>query len=257
MNLFKELFKFGFSDLEEVKIFTPKEKGEILKEDKKIQVEITDILYDKTFECPVCDRQFKSKVIKSGRNKFIRADSDLKPYYEVLDPSLYEVLHCSCGYTGLTRNFMTLTPTQKVLIRQGICEKFKEIPRSEYRTVQEAIELYKLALLNTIIKKGKDGEKGFICLKIAWFYRDLEDEANEKAFLEHAVQGLEGALEKERFPMFNLDENTVTYIVADSYRRLGKEDVALKWLSYLLLSKGVSSRLKERARDLKDLIRDN
>lgn len=256
MNLFKELFKFGFADLEEVKIFEPKQKQEFSKETKKVEITLTDILYDKTFECPVCNKQFKSKVIKSGKNKFIKADSDLKPYYEIVDPSLYEVLHCSCGYTGLAKSFEILLPTQKVLIKQGICEKFKEIPRSEYRTIQEAIELYKLSLLNTIVKKGKDGEKGFTCLKIAWFYRDLADEANEKIFLEHALQGLEQALEKERFPIFNLDENTVTYIVADIYRRLGRTEEALKWLSYLLLSRGVSSRLKERARDLKDLIRD-
>ena len=36
---------------------------------------------------------------------------------------------------------------------------------------EKAIERYKLALYNTLVKKGKNSEKAYECLKISWLYR--------------------------------------------------------------------------------------
>lgn len=258
MNLFKELSEFNLSNLEEIEIFdtnTNKESESIDYLEKKIDPK--DILYDKTYKCPVCQSHFKSKALKSGKNKLLKSDTDLKGYYDLIDPNLYEVIHCSCGYTAISQSFNIISPSQKKLIKEAICKHFKCVPLNEYRTIEDAIKLYKLALLNTIKKNGKNGEKGLICLKLAWLYRDLEDNENEMIFLEHALNGLSKALETEYFPLFYLEENTTIYIVANICHRLGNDQGALKWLSYLIFNKDLSTVLKQRVTDLKNEIKES
>lgn len=254
MSIFRDLKKFGLSDVEDIDVFAKRVGERQVLETKQESIE--DILYDKTYECPICGEKFTTKAIRSGKNRLIKTDTDLKPYYSMVSPILYDVVHCKCGYTAVSKAFGSLTPMQYKLIKEEICKKFKEVPRSECRTIQEAIDLYKLALLNTIVKKGRFGERAYICLKIAWLYRDLKDKDNELIFLKHAINGFQEAISTERFPIFEFDENTVTYIIADIYRQLGNKEEALRWISTLVLASGVNPRLKEKAKDLKDIIRD-
>ncbi|MGL4343898.1 MAG: DUF2225 domain-containing protein [Cellulosilyticaceae bacterium] len=256
MNLFKELFDFGFSGLEKVKVYEERVSRNSQKaEENAEQVTIEQLLYDKKYECPVCDEKFKSKALRSGRNRHIKSDSDLKPYYSLIDPSIYEVIHCECGYTAIERAFAQISPMQKKFIKEEICDKFRPSPREEYRKIEDAIVLYKLALLTAIVKKAKMGERAYICLKIAWLYRDMKDEVQEKAFIEKALEGFSQSLGKERYPLFHLDEYTVIYIVAELYRRIGNKQEAMKYVGTLILS-GANTRLKEKARDLRDIIKE-
>lgn len=256
MNLFKELFDFGFSELEKVKVYEEKEmKVDAISENKPQEVPLEQLLYDKKYECPLCDRKFTAKAIKSGKNRHIKSDTDLKPYYSMIDPSLYEVIHCECGYTAIEKAFYQIGPAQRNLIREEICKHFKNTIKEPYRKIEDAIVLYKLALLNAIVKKAKMGERAYICLKIAWLYRDLNDEVQEKAFIEKALEGFSQSLGQERYPLFHLDEYTVMYIVAELYRRVGKKEEAMKYIGTLILS-SANTRLKEKARDLRDIIKE-
>lgn len=217
---------------------------------------IKDIMYDKTLICPVCEKKVLAKTLKTGHNKYLRSDTDLKSYYSLVDVNLYEVVHCSCGYTALKSGFEKLLTVQKKLIQENICSKFVETQRNEYRTINDAIQLYKLALLNSMTKNAKNGELGMICLRLAWLYRDKTDVANEMKFLTHAAEHLEKALETENFPIFSFeDEDTLIYVLADLNRRIGKEDKCSTLLSQVLLSKNATPRLKDRARDLKEMLK--
>ena len=56
--------------------------------------------------CAVCDKVFKTKMIKSGRLKRLESDMDLRPRYEHIDTLKYSVISCPyCGYTAITRYF--------------------------------------------------------------------------------------------------------------------------------------------------------
>ena len=45
--------------------------------------------------------------------------------------------------------------------------------------LRKAIERYKLALYNTLVKKGKNSEKAYECLKISWLYRGWIEELSK------------------------------------------------------------------------------
>lgn len=254
MNLFKELFQFGFSNLDTIKVYEQKEEkphDEPIKDEQTAQDEL---LYDRKYECPVCGRKFISKNVRSGKNRYIRSDTDLKPYYTLLDPSLYEVIHCECGYTALGASFYQISSMQKQLIQEQICKHFKQPLKALFRTIEDAVVLYKLALFTAIVKKSKIGERAYLCLKIAWLYRDLKNEEQERVFIEKAVEGFEQSLGKEQYPLYNVDEYMVMYIMIDLYRRLGKKEEAMRYLSVLMQSQG-PERIKDKARDLKELIK--
>lgn len=216
---------------------------------------LKNTLYDKSYACPICNKNFTSKAIRVGKNQVISTDSDLYSRYSVVNPILYDVLMCpDCGYAALSKTFDSLLPKQKEWIRDQVCSSYKARSYSEYTTIEEGIYKHKMALITCMTKKGKTGEQAYLALHIAWLYRELGDETNELAFLKKAYDGLAYALSNETFPLFSLDEITTMYILADIGYRLGETTDAKKYLATVITSPGVSPRVKDRALDLKTKI---
>lgn len=214
-----------------------------------------EVLYDKTYQCPVCDTTFTSKSIRSGKNKVISTDSDLYSKFSVVNPVIYDVVVCECGYAALSSIFDQLRPTQIEWIKTQVTSKYQKTDYPVIMHAEHAINRYKLALLNATVKKSRIGERAYICLKIGWLYRDLEDQENERLFLEHARQDFLKAFATERFPIFELDELTTMFLVAELSRKAGDFETASRWAGELITKRGVPERLKNRARDLRDAIK--
>ena len=106
-----------------------------------------------------------------------------------------------------------------------------------------------------MVKKSRSGEKAYICLKLAWFYRDKKDINNEIMYLKAAYKGFNDAFVNERFPICGLEENTLLYIIAAIGSRIGKIDDSLRILSRLIVKRGLNTRLKAKISDLRDLLK--
>ena len=63
-------------------------------------------------------------------------------------------------------------------------------------------------------------------------------------------------MEKELFPICGMDESTYMYLVADLARRCKDYENAAKLISQILTSRAASQKVKERTRDLKELIKE-
>lgn len=274
-NLFSGLESFGLGNLKKMDIYESEEKQDKLKEEQpKLSEEEpkeTDYIFEKTFQCPVCDSEFKCKTIKTGKVKLISADMDLRPRYQDVDSLKYDVVACpNCGYAALSRFFNLLTTPQAKLIKTNICSSYKKREYTdEILSYEEAINRHKLALINTVVKHGKLSEKAYICLKIAWLlrgYRETlpegkgkqakEKELNEQEleFLANAYDGFVEAYKKELFPMCGMDELTITYLLAELARRLGKFEESAKFVSKVITSRNANERIKDKARMIKQLI---
>ncbi len=275
-NLFSGLEAFGLNNLSEMNIYEDKEKGNEKKqtEDDKPSFSEEDVIFEKTYTCPVCDQEFKSKTVKSGKVKLLSLDTDLKPMYQNMDPLKYDAIVCpSCGFAALNRFFKYVSSAQATLIKNNITAVFRGLnEEGNILTYDDAIARHKLALVNAIVKKSKTSERAYTCLKTAWVIRgksenlskDLPDydkqikemEKEELDFIEKAYDGFSEAFSKEDFPMCGMDECTITLLMAELARRVGKYEEAGRWISKVITSRDANERIKQKARDIKDLIKD-
>ncbi len=271
------LKSLGLDKLEGLEIFEDEEKKG-LKIQKKAEakeptvLEEKDLIYDKTFTCAVCDKEFSSKIMKTGKAKLIATDIDLHYRYENIDAIKYDVVTCpKCGYSALLRYFPMTTSAQAKLIKANVYGKVKLSPISgETYSYEDMLERYKLALVCSIVKRAKDSEKAYVCLKNAWLLRgyaeelevknELTDEqrqelkTQELEYIQNALDGFINAVQRESFPICGMDVLTIDYLIAALAFQVGKDDIAARKVAEILVSNAANERVKNRARELKRMI---
>lgn len=273
-GLLSGLEQFGLGNLENMDLYETQKKDEKEAGGKPAAptVQEQDFLFDKSYTCPICDREFKSRTVKIGKAKLSGSDLDLRPRYEQIDLLKYDIIMCPrCGYTALSRFFKFITAPQAKNIKEKISATFK--PQKEVKeiyTYDEALERYKLTLANAIVKQTRASEKAYICLKTAWLLRgkadhldkslpdyeaqkkQCEDEENE--FLKNALEGFLAARQTEPFPMCGMDEPTVDYLIAVTAMRFEQYDLSSRLIQGILQSNSANPRMKDKARDVKEML---
>ena len=107
-------------------------------------------------------------------------------------------------------------------------------------------------------------------MKTAWLFRgkiehlpEAETEElkkckrEEAAFLTKAYDGLVAARQKELFPICGMDELTFDYLLAALAHRLGHLEVSAKLLGEVLTKPTANHRIKEKARTLKEVLKQD
>ncbi len=277
-NLFSGLEKLGLLGMSNVDVFdTDDDKnqsaGKKSEEVKAHEVAEEELLYDKSYKCPVCDREFKAKTVRTGKARMLSVDSDLRPKYQGIDTIKYDAIVCNkCGYAALSRFFNYITMPQAKLIINNISQNFKGINDNlEKYSYEDALIRHRLALVNSVVKKSRISERAYTCLKIAWLLRgqaenlpkDTENYAEviknlkeeEQDCIEKAYEGFKTAMSKEVFPICGMDESTFLYVTADLARRCKDYTTALKLVSEVITSRVAGTKIKDRARELKELLK--
>nr|MCR5775782.1 DUF2225 domain-containing protein [Lachnospiraceae bacterium] len=141
----------------------------------KKAVDEASYLLAKSYECPVCDKPFKSLAVKANRSRVVSSDIDLKPIYEPVDTLKYTVVSCPyCGYSALTRTFPYLTSNQKKFVREKITKKYaSSLSKGDQTTYsyEEALKRYELAFATAMAITAKTSEKAYLCLSMSWLVR--------------------------------------------------------------------------------------
>ena len=229
-------------------------------------------LLDKTQKCRICDFEFKTKSVKTSKAKLVSQDIDLRPRYKEIDSVKYGVIACPvCGYAALQKNFEVLTSGQAALIKEKISSFFTGLPEpGETYTYDDAIQRHKLALVNAVVKRGKTSERAYLCLILAWLLRSKREEvealapddvekqsdalkAEEYDFLNKALEGFNQAYSKENFPLYVLDEQTSTYLIAALNLEVGNKEEAMRWAGKIIFNQNAPDRIKEKARNIKEI----
>ncbi len=273
-GIFSGLESLGLGNLTGSKLFEKDDKGKkkvAVEKAAPVVLEEKDYIFDKTIECPVCETKFTAKVMKNSKAKLLSSDLDLRQKFEGVDAVKYDAIRCSCGYSALSRYFPTIMPTQVKAIRENICMRVKVTPQTgETYSYEEAIERYKLTLACAVVKNAKASEKAYICLKSAWLLRgyqeylqskgelteEKKDElfAEEKEYLKNAYEGFVAARGSENTPIAGMDEWTVDYLLAALAFELEDYEMSSRLIAKIVTSNAASSRMKDKARELKDMI---
>ena len=231
-------------------------------------------VFNKTHECPVCFKEFKSPAVRQAGLRPAGSDPDLRPRFKNYDPLKYEVVMCpNCGCTALAGGFPKITPPQAKLIREGISKNFTPSENPDVFSYDDAYYRYQLALANAIVKRAKEGEKAYLCLKTAWIVRgkreaiELGDEyvdpveyenvvkklkEDEGKYLENALNGFLIARDTEGAGVYGLSSTAIDYIIAINAMKFGRYEVVRQMLEILLKQTGLSREMNNNLLEMKE-----
>lgn len=194
-----------------------------------------DILYDKNVECPICNKEFTTKKVRTSKLRLLKQDGDFMPYYEGENPIKYKVFVCpKCGFAATEDKYDSVSKAAKEKIKKEVSSKWKKRSYGNMRTVDEAIETCKLALYEGQLLEESRVYLGSISLNIAWLYRMKEDEEQENRFLQITKKLYEEAYYKEDLFNTNMDELKLSYLIGELYRRFGDVKSAVKWFNLVI-----------------------
>ena len=275
-NIFSGLEAMGLDKLDNIDLYADeKEKSAMkpVKEEPKLiiskELSESDYIFDKNYECPCCGAKFKSKAIRVGKARLIGSDLDLRPVYSGIDLNKYDVILCvKCGYSVLSRFFDGyLGMNQIKLIKENITSRFKPVVyEDDIYSYDEVLIRYKMALLCSVMKKAKISERAYTCLKLAWIYRamaeipenvlkSVEYRNQEKDMLKKAYEGFFESRSKENFPICGMDQITFDYLLGALAYECEDYDNASRLIGNVITSNGAKEKLKNRAREVRELIK--
>jgi uncharacterized protein (DUF2225 family) len=216
-------------------------------------------LYVKSIQCPVCDGEFTTKKVRTSAIRVSKRDPDFCPYYESENPLFYSAFICNhCGYAALEGEFSNLKHTDKEKVRNIITPKWYPRSYGGKRSLDEAIEVYKLALLCTNVLGGKDSLLGKICLRLSWFYRYKENIEEEKKFTQFTINSFEDAYTGERINDDEYDEISILYLLGELSRRVDNYSKSIMWFDKVLSNPQIKKKrhIELKARDQWSIARE-
>lgn len=194
-----------------------------------------DPVYNSKLTCPVCQNSFEIGKVRTKAVRSKGQDTDLRPLFEGENPLFYDAIVCpSCGFAHIGSHFDDLTRLDFKAVQEKITPKWTQRDFSGPRTVDQAIEAYKLVLLNARIRQAPASDLAKICLRLSWMYRIKGDSVLDYKFMEYAFTYYQDAYMKEHLPVGKLDEFTVMYMIGELGRRLEKYQDSLTWFSRLM-----------------------
>ena len=156
------------------------------------------------------------------------------------------------------------------LIKEQISRNFHPQAPSDDATwdYDKAIEMHKLSLFNSIVKKARTSEKAYNCLILAWLLRTKAEELEtagkkeeaaacrqeEESFYKEAYDGMMKAVSTEMFPICGMDQSTMDYLLANMAFHYKRYDVTSKCLSRVLSSASANRKIKDKSLELKEII---
>ncbi|MGG5252827.1 DUF2225 domain-containing protein [Neobacillus sp. SM06] len=219
-------------------------------------------LYDKKLECLLCKQPFTSKKVRSRFVKIKEVDTDFCPVYESdeVNPLLYPIHVCpACGFSFSDDFSKYFPPGAKESIQTKVTDRW--VPRNfgTERTIQQAIQAYKLAIYCGTLKKEKHVLLAGMYLRTAWFYRSLKEEQQELRFLKLAGEEYEQSYMEDDFKGSQVSEVKILYLIGELSRRIKDVDKATKFFSMVIerQKQTVEPKIIEMAKERWHEIRDS
>lgn len=193
--------------------------------------------YNKNLVCICCKQPFQTGKLRSRFVRVKEHETDFKPIYvdDHANALYYNVAVCPhCGFS-FTEDFTSyFAPGTKEVIEQTITAKWNGRSYDGKRTIEAAMETYKLAYLSGQIKKEKPLTLAGITLRLAWLYRDKKDLANEQRFMTFARDLYVDAFSAGDHVGTQMSETRVMFMIAELSWRIGDIDAAIRNFSRVI-----------------------
>lgn len=216
-----------------------------------------DEIYAVKANCPACGLRFEFSKLRTKAVRYMGQDTDLCPKYQGENPLFYDALVCpACGFAQIGTVIGEIDDLQLKAVRERVTPKWIRRDFGGHRNVEQAIEAYKIVLLNYQARKAVASEMAKSCMRLAWMYRIRGDSVLEYKFLGFALKYYLEVFSKEKLPAGKLDEFTLFYLLGEIARRLGKWQESFTWFGKLL-SSGMEAANKDKLpKNLLEMARD-
>lgn len=214
-----------------------------------------DQYYSKNISCENCQHEYSTLKIKSRFIRPLTHDSDFCTTYQSLEinPLLYYVSVCPhCGY-AVTEEFSPKLHEEALLAIQTKIQKhwnYKDY--GQIRSVDTAINAYKLGIYSGIIKKETPIVMAGLYLRLAWIYRTIkQSNTQEQRFLKLAAEQFELSYTLGDYVEKGMSEIKLLYLIGDLNFRLNLERQAIQYFQMVIAhkQKDKEQRLVGKARD--------
>ncbi|MFS0780327.1 DUF2225 domain-containing protein [Bacillus sp. 1P06AnD] len=200
-------------------------------------------LYEHTLVCPLCQQTFTSQKLRSKFIKIHSYDTDFRPVYTSGSENglLYHIVVCpKCGYAFSEQFSPFFAPGTKEAIQSRICNQWVPHDFGGKRSIEDAIQTYKLASLSGTLKKEKHIILAGIYMRIAWLYRMIDQHMQEARFLRMAMEEYNQSYSTGDFHDSSMTEVRILYMIGELLYRLGQADESIKYLSKVIESQNKS-----------------
>lgn len=193
--------------------------------------------YETTITCIHCKKQFPTAKLRS---KFVRVkkhESDFQPIYAnpTINGIYYNVFVCEhCGFS-FTEDFSPyFAPGTEAAIDEQIVKRFVHRSYNGERTVFQALEAYKLALVCGTLKKEKNVVLAGLAMRIAWLYRSLDNSGQEQRFMNLSRDYYLASYSTGDYSNTQMSEFRILYMIGELSRRTGDIEEATRSFSRIL-----------------------
>mgnify|MGYP001240473915 FL=1 len=198
-----------------------------------------DALYQIRVNCPCCEQSFQTSRVRPSFKKAVSRDSDFCLHYRenAANPDYYVVRVCPyCGFAFTENSVKKLTEPQRKIIMEKVTSQWKFKDYGGVRTWEDALYTFKMAVACGQLIQEKERVMAGLLHHIAWLYRYKNDEAQEKRFLELALNAYTRVYETESD---SLDNARLMYLLGELNRRLKRYPEAIKWFGRVVNDKKI------------------
>lgn len=216
-------------------------------------------MFQRHITCPVCTYTFDTMKMHANAPKILKREPDYYTTYIGENPLYYAIYVCpNCGYSAFEKDFKEVSDQVRGIIYQSISQQWSQRNFGGIRSTQDALDVYKLALLCYTLTKASNLTIGKITMRIAWIYREMED-PREKDFIQHTVNYFEKAYTTENVFDDIEEELTILFILGEFHRQLGNLKEAVKWFSKALEIPEIKKKrhLEQRVRNQWSLVSES
>lgn len=202
-------------------------------------------LYKIKVTCANCENEFETSRVRPSLKKAYRTDTDFCGYFKNENPDFYVVRVCpECGFASTENSVENLNERQKSDFRTRISCRWVRRDFGEHRSLNDALETYKLALLCAQTIREKERMIASLLHHIAWLYRYQGNEKQEKRFLAHSLDSYIRVYEVEGV---GANDARLLYLIGEINRRLGRYNEAVQWFSRVIQDKKIVDSAMIRA----------
>lgn len=186
-------------------------------------------LYSIKVQCIHCEHEFETSRVRPSFKKAYRTDTDFCSYYKSENPDYYVVRICpSCGFASTENSMIKLNDKQRSAFQTQIASRWESRDFGGRRSLEEALETYKLGLLCAQIIGERERIIASLLHHIAWLYRYQENQEQESRFLRHSLESYIRVFELEGV---GANDAKLLYLIGEIHRRLGQYQEAVQWFA--------------------------